>query len=199
MKKILIIFLIMTLILLVSCNTARTDENINEVESATQTEIEGNDSIEIDSIDFVGMTYGEVKQIMGTEGELWWGLSCQWPLDDGRILKIWLDQSKLEDQLESFKVASFLITAARDESDNVDFDTVEIDDVDFTGMTYAQLKRIFGSDGESVGSGAIIYQWELDDGRSLKVWFGRSTPEAPLDEYYVGSFSIEPAGSETVP
>ena len=39
------------------------------------------------------------------------------------------------------------------------------------GMTYREICDIVGSKGTDKGSGAIIYEWELDNGKTLKVWF----------------------------
>ena len=110
MKKILIIFLTVTLILLVSCDTARKEENNNESESANQTEIEENNSIIIDNIDFVGMTYHEIVRILGSDYEdVGSGaIILQWQLDDGRKLSAWMVKnggSSLEDCIvQSFEI-----------------------------------------------------------------------------------------------
>ena len=68
---------------------------------------------------------------------------------------------------------------------------IDIDKIDFKGMTYGEVKQIMGSEGTDVGSGAIIFQWKLDDGKVLNVWLGSRDIHDTLDEYYVISFTLE--------
>ena len=39
------------------------------------------------------------------------------------------------------------------------------------GMTYSQLCLVMGSPGVDIGSGVSLYQWELENGKYLRVWF----------------------------
>ena len=66
----------------------------------------------------------------------------------------------------------------------------EIDAIDFVGMTYHEIVRILGSDYEDVGSGAIILQWRLDDGRLLSAWMVKNGGSS-LEDCIVQSFEIE--------
>ena len=43
------------------------------------------------------------------------------------------------------------------------------------GMTYSEIHEILRNPGEDIGSGAILYEWELDNGDVLHVWFQSST------------------------
>ena len=70
---------------------------------------------------------------------------------------------------------------------NTDF---EIDNIDFIGMTYGEVKEIMGSDGEDVGSGAIIFQWELEDGRVLLVWLSGKTSDS-IEDLVVTGFKLQ--------
>lgn len=51
--------------------------------------------------------------------------------------------------------------------------------IDSNHITYAEIAEAFGKDGVSVGSGFIIYQWELSNGDKLNVYFtaGKGTPD----------------------
>lgn len=42
------------------------------------------------------------------------------------------------------------------------------------GMTYSEIHEILRNPGEDIGSGAILYEWELDNGDVLHVWFQSS-------------------------
>lgn len=39
------------------------------------------------------------------------------------------------------------------------------------GQTYAEVCAILGRDGTDIGGGVILYQWELENGKKLLVWF----------------------------
>ena len=69
--------------------------------------------------------------------------------------------------------------------------TSDIDEIDFIGMTYGEVKAIMGSEGTEIGSGAIIFQWELDDGRIFRVWLNANHPNDPDDCYVVTGYRIE--------
>ena len=43
------------------------------------------------------------------------------------------------------------------------------------GMTYSEIHEILRNPGEDIGSGAILYEWELDNGDALHVWFQSSS------------------------
>ena len=51
--------------------------------------------------------------------------------------------------------------------------------LDSNHITYAEIAEAFGKDGVSVGSGTVIYQWELSNGDKLNVHFtaGKGTPD----------------------
>ena len=61
--------------------------------------------------------------------------------------------------------------------------------IDFVGMRYADVKRIMGSKGEDIGSGVVIYEWPMPDGKVLHVWF--DTSNWILDEYKATKYRIE--------
>lgn len=42
------------------------------------------------------------------------------------------------------------------------------------GMTYSEIHEILRNPGEDIGYGAILYEWELDNGDVLHVWFQSS-------------------------
>lgn len=50
------------------------------------------------------------------------------------------------------------------------------------GMTYAEVRELMESDGNDIGSGVILYVWNLFEGNVLYVWF-----EAP-EEYMEATF-----------
>ena len=51
--------------------------------------------------------------------------------------------------------------------------------LDAQNITYAEISEAFGKDGVRVGSGAIIYQWELSNGDKINFYFttGKQTPD----------------------
>lgn len=61
--------------------------------------------------------------------------------------------------------------------------------IDFVGMRYADVMRVMGSKGEDIGSGVVIYEWQMPDGKVLHVWF--DTKNWILDEYTVTRYRFE--------
>ena len=45
------------------------------------------------------------------------------------------------------------------------------------GQTYSEVCEIIGFDGTDVGYGAILYEWKIEGGDSLLVWFVKPNTE----------------------
>ncbi len=41
------------------------------------------------------------------------------------------------------------------------------------GQTYSEVREIIGFDGKDIGSGAILYEWKIEGGDSLLIWFSK--------------------------
>lgn len=54
-------------------------------------------------------------------------------------------------------------------------------------MSYAEVINILGKPQRSMGSGALWYEWDLKDGKTLKLMFGikNYTPEFSLENMYL--------------
>ena len=52
------------------------------------------------------------------------------------------------------------------------------------GMTYAEVRDIMGNDGKDIGSGAILYQWDLTETQCLYVWMKSVYPNESLETIY---------------
>ena len=39
------------------------------------------------------------------------------------------------------------------------------------GQTYSEVREIIGFDGKDIGYGAILYEWKIEGGDSLLIWF----------------------------
>ena len=52
------------------------------------------------------------------------------------------------------------------------------------GMKYSEIVEILGTNGKDVGSGAIIYEWQLSDDEYLYVWFASVTASDSKDPPY---------------
>ncbi len=59
------------------------------------------------------------------------------------------------------------------------------------GKTYEQVCDILGSEGTDVGSGAILYQWPLDNGKYLHIHFNSHD-----DVWVVGSIQQSDTASK---
>jgi hypothetical protein len=47
--------------------------------------------------------------------------------------------------------------------------------------TYAEVKELIGIDGTDIGSGAIIYEWNVEGGGALRIWFNPPEGSAGVD------------------
>lgn len=52
------------------------------------------------------------------------------------------------------------------------------------GMKYSEIVEILGTNGKDVGSGAIIYEWQISDEEYLYVWFASVTASDSKDPPY---------------
>lgn len=66
------------------------------------------------------------------------------------------------------------------------------------GMTYDEVKELMGEDGVDIGSGMVIYRWDLEDGQILVVWMSIDYSEDDVT-LYVSSCEIDAKENHPAP
>ncbi len=114
------------------------------------------DLISIDKIEF-GMSFNEVLDILGKPHDTQFTVKYYW-FAENDILFCVTTFEKNNETLVYRTLKQKII-----QPDKIDFITV--------GMTCKEIEEYLDSEGELIGSGAIIYRWRISDGRSLKIHF----------------------------
>lgn len=85
------------------------------------------------------------------------------------------------------------ITSNNTEKPHPNNENLSVDDIK-PGTKYSEIVKIIGKEGTSIGSGAILYEWHMNDGNYLYVWFNPSSStqyEKLPDDLTVNSIRIE--------
>ncbi|MBR3714590.1 MAG: hypothetical protein IKM18_01645 [Clostridia bacterium] len=105
---------------------------------------------------------------------------------NGRVIKYSTDHGSFNDETKQrciivsdeqrAHINSVIIGMQADnkDDDSVDNSALTVSDIK-EGMKYSEIVEILGTNGENVGSGAIIYEWQISDEEYLYVWFNSTT------------------------
>ncbi len=66
------------------------------------------------------------------------------------------------------------------------------------GMTYTEVVKLLGDKGTDIGSGMIIYEWEIDEDEKVLVWFIKETSEDGKEELIVSEVEFRSMDSEDI-